>query len=271
MGRRHELTDAEWARLAPLLPPRQAGKPRKDDRLVINGILWKLATGAPWRDLPERFGPWKSVYTRFRRWRRAGVWDRMLAAVQQQADAAGQLDWAVHFVDGTVIRAHQHAAGASERDPAQEALGRSQGGCSTTVHLRAEGGGKPLTLVLTPGQRHEGTAFEQLLEQGAVRRPGRGRPRRRPRRVVGDRGYTGRARRAYCRRCGIRYTIPRLRTERRGGPFDRAAYRRRNRVERLIARGKQCRSLATRYDKRATSYRALWLIAMIMLWIAHAH
>ena len=112
MGRRHELTETEWARLAPLLPPRQAGKPRQDDRLVSNGILWKLATGAPWRDLPERFGPWQSVYTRFRRWRRAGVWDGMLAAVQQQADAAGRLDWGVHFVDGTVVRAHQHAAGA---------------------------------------------------------------------------------------------------------------------------------------------------------------
>ena len=112
MGRRHELTDAEWARLAPLLPPRQAGKPRQDDRLVIDGILWKLATGAPWRDLPERFGPWQSVYTRCRRWRRAGGWDGMLAAVQQQADAAGRLDWGVHFVDGTVVRAHQHAAGA---------------------------------------------------------------------------------------------------------------------------------------------------------------
>ena len=85
--------------------------------------------------------------------------------------------------------------------------------------------------MLTPGQRHEATAFEQLLEQGAVRRPGRGRPRLRPQRVVGDKGYTGRQRRAYCRRRGIRYTIPRLRTERRGGRFDRAAYRLRNRVE----------------------------------------
>jgi transposase len=271
MRRRHELTDAQWARLAPLLPPRKPGKPRKDDRLVIDGILWKLATGAPWRDLPERYGPWQSVYTRFRRWTRAGVWDGIFEAVQQQADAAGELDWAVHFVDGTVIRAHQHAAGAKESDPEAEALGRSQGGWSTKVHLRAEGHGKPMTLVLTPGQRHEATAFEQLLEQGAIRRPGRGRPRRRPGRVVGDRGYTGRARRAYCRRRGIRYTIPRLRTERRGGRFDRAAYRLRNRVERLIARCKQFRSLATRYDKRATSYRALWLLAMIMLWIAHAH
>jgi transposase len=91
---------------------RQAGKPRKDDRLVINGILWKLATGAPGGVLPERSGPWQSVDTRYRRWRRAGIWDGMLAAVQPQADAAGALDWAVHFVDGTVIRAHQHAAGA---------------------------------------------------------------------------------------------------------------------------------------------------------------
>jgi transposase len=110
--RRHELSDADWARLAPLLPPRQAGKPRKDDRLVINAILWKLATGAPWRDLPERYGPWPSVYTRFRRWTRAGVWDRLFAAVQRQADAVGEIDWELHFVDGTVIRAHQHAAGA---------------------------------------------------------------------------------------------------------------------------------------------------------------
>ena len=89
--------------------------------------------------------------------------------------------------------------------------------------------------------------------------------------MVGDRGDTGRARRAYCRRRGSRYTIPRLRPERRGGRFDRAAYRLRNRVERLIARCKQFRSLATRYDKRAESYRARWVMAMLILWIREAH
>ena len=128
-----------------------------------------------------------------------------------------------------------------------------------------------MTLVLTPGQRHEAPAFERLLEQGAVRRPGRGRPRVRPRRVVGDKGYTGRARRTYCRRRGIRYTIPRRRDERRTGPFDRAVYRLRHRVENLIARCKHLRSLATRYDKRAESYRALWLIAFTILWIKQVH
>ncbi len=128
-----------------------------------------------------------------------------------------------------------------------------------------------MTVVLTPGQRHEATAFERLLEQGVVRRPGRGRPRIRPNRVAGDKAYTGRARRAYCRRRGIRYTIPRRRDERRTGPFDRAVYRRRHRVENLIARCKQYRSLGTRYDKRGESYRALWVIAMIILWIKQVH
>lgn len=112
MPKRHELTDAQWARLQPLLPPHKPGRPRQDDRRVLNAILWKLATGAPWRDLPERYGPWQTAYTRFWRWTRAGVWDQLFAAVQQQADAARQIDWTLHFVDGTVIRAHQHAAGA---------------------------------------------------------------------------------------------------------------------------------------------------------------
>ena len=112
--RRHELTDAAWERLAPWLPPERpaTGRPSNPHRVVVNGILWKLRTGAPWRDLPERYGPWASVHTRFRRWRLAGVWDRVLAAVQTQADAEGKLDWSVHYLDGTVIRAHQHAAGA---------------------------------------------------------------------------------------------------------------------------------------------------------------
>jgi transposase len=114
--RRGELTDAQWAKLAPLLPPQKppTGKPNKDHRTILNGILWKLRTGAPWRDLPERYGSWATVASRFRRWRLAGIWDRLFAAVQQQADAAGQVDWTRHFLDGTIVRAHQHAAGAKK-------------------------------------------------------------------------------------------------------------------------------------------------------------
>jgi transposase len=125
--------------------------------------------------------------------------------------------------------------------------------------------------VLTPGQDHEAPVFPQLLRQGAVKRVGRGRPRRRPGRVVGDKGYSSRAIRRHCRRRGIRVTIPRRVTEPRTGPFDRAVYRLRHRVENLIGRCKQYRSLATRYDKRAASFRALWTIAFTLLWIDPGH
>lgn len=146
-------------------------------------------------------------------------------------------------------------------------MGRSRGGFSTKVHIRAEGQGKPLVIELTPGQQHEATVFERLLSTGAVKRPGRGRARQRPDRVVGDKGYTGKRHRAMCRRKGVRYTIPRQRSEKRSGPFDRGGYRLRNRVERLFNRLKHYRSLATRYEKRAESYRALWVIAAITLWL----
>ncbi len=114
MVQRFELTDEQWERLRPLLPPQKAhtGRPAQDHRQMVNGILWIIRTGAPWRDLPERYGSWKTVSSRFYRWRKAGVWDRLFAAIQQQADAAGKINWRIHYVDGTVIRAHQHAAGA---------------------------------------------------------------------------------------------------------------------------------------------------------------
>jgi transposase len=124
-----------------------------------------------------------------------------------------------------------------------------------------------LTLVLTPGQDHEAPVFERLLAQGAVKRAGRGRPRRRPKRIAADKGYSSRRIRTTCRRRGIRYTIPRKLNEHRTGPFDRALYRLRHRVECLISRCKQFRSLATRYEKLAESYRALWVIVAIILWV----
>lgn len=111
--RRHELTDQQWERLRPLLPPQKpkTGRPARDHRDVIKGILGRLRTGAPWRDLPERYGPWRTVASRGCRWRKAGLWERLLAAVQQQGDPAGPLDGALPFVEGPVVRAHQHAGG----------------------------------------------------------------------------------------------------------------------------------------------------------------
>ncbi len=113
---RGDLTDQQWLQLEAFLPAQKPriGRPGKDHRTIINGVLWVLRTGAPWRDLPERYGPWRTVASRFYRWRKKGLWDRLLAELQQKADAVGQLEWEVHYVDGTIVRAHQHAAGAKK-------------------------------------------------------------------------------------------------------------------------------------------------------------
>jgi transposase len=124
---RHDLNDQQFARLQPLLPPQKphTGHPNHDHRMMINGMLWIDRTGAPWRDLPERYGKWSSVASRLARWQKTGVWQRILAALHQQADQQGKLSWEVHYVDGTVVRAHQHSAGAAGSSAELEALGRS--------------------------------------------------------------------------------------------------------------------------------------------------
>jgi transposase len=125
-----------------------------------------------------------------------------------------------------------------------------------------------MTAVLTAGQRQEATQVSALLERGAVARPGRGRPRLRPARAVGDKGYTGTPIRTYLRRRGIGAVIPRRSNEsRRGTRFDRDAYRERNQIERTINRLKQHRAIATRYEKLEVSYHALLTIACILLWL----
>jgi transposase len=116
MAGRGELTEEAWSAIAPLLPRSEGrrGGQWRDHRTVINGILWKLRTGAPWRDLPERYGPWQTCADRLYRWRRDGTWDRILAYVQTRSDAAGEVVWEVS-VDSSTARAHQHASGARRR------------------------------------------------------------------------------------------------------------------------------------------------------------
>lgn len=112
---RFDLTDREWAILEPLLPeqPKRGGQWR-DHRQVINGICWVKRTGSPWRDMPERYGPWRTAHLRFRRWAEDGTWARLKAQVIALAEAAGDVEWDAQ-ADSTVVRAHQHAAGARKR------------------------------------------------------------------------------------------------------------------------------------------------------------
>ncbi|MGW4840209.1 IS5 family transposase [Streptomyces globisporus] len=278
------LADAQWARLEPLLPdrtPRRGGRWR-DHRQVIDAIAFKYRTGTPWTDLPEHFGSWKGAHNRLRKWALDGTWEKVFTALIAQADAEGDLDWVV-AVDSTVVRAHQHAAGARPKgapagEPDDHALGRSRGGLTTKVHLAADSRCRPLAFVLTPGQAGDAPAYPQVMDQLRVPRA-IGRPRTTPDVVLADKAYSSRTIRSRLRQRGIRTVIPqpadqmanRKRRGRLGGrppAFDREAYKRRNTVERCINRLKQWRGLATRYDKTATIYLAGLRVAAIFIWSA---
>ena len=162
-------------------------------------------------------------------------------------------------------------------NPHGEALGRSKGGFSTKLHLACDGKGRPLSVVLTPGQRHGSTQLEELLEGVRVGRPegSPGRPRKRPAHLIADLGYSYERCRRLLRRRAIPHTIPERKDQkqRRAGRsgrrpgFDQEAYRRRNVVERCVNRLKQWRAIATRYEKRAANYRAMVVIASLMMWL----
>jgi transposase len=148
-----------------------------------------------------------------------------------------------------------------------QALGRSRGGFGSKLHLRCDRRGRPMAFVLTAGERNEKAAVPELLGKGAVRRTGPGRPKLRPRAVVGDRGYSGAPTRDYLRRRGISPVIRQLSTEKVPRLTDWNLYRERNVVERLVGRLKEYRRIATRYDKLAASYLAFVQLAAIRMWL----
>ncbi|MFH8573028.1 IS5 family transposase [Streptomyces sp. NPDC017993] len=278
------LTDAQWARIEPLLPDRTPGRGGRwrDHRQVIDAIAFKYRTGTPWMDLPERFGSWKGAHNRLRMWAADGTWEKAFPALLARADAEGDLDWVI-AIDSIVVRAHQHAAGARQKgtgagEPHDHALGRSRGGLTTKIHLVAQSRCRPLAFVITPGQAGDAPAFPEIMARLRMPRP-IGRPRTTTEAALADKAYSSRAIRSHLRQRGIRAVIPqpsdqlanRKRLGNHGGQppsFDREAYKQRNTVERCINKLKQWRGLATRYDKTATSYLAALHLAAIFIWSA---
>ena len=136
--KRYELSAAQWRRVGSFLPGRAGwvGVTAKDNRTFVNGVLWVLRSGAQWKDLPPGYGNWESVHKGFTRWARAGVWGKIFQVLLEDPDNRYVM------VDSTIVRAHQRAACA--KGGQSEALGRSQGGLSTKIHLLADAQGRPV-------------------------------------------------------------------------------------------------------------------------------
>jgi transposase len=244
---RYKLKDHEWAAIKPMLPNKPRGVPRVNDRRVLNGIFWILRSGAPWRDLPDNFGPYTTCYNRFVRWRRAGVWAKIMSAL------AGAHDAAVQMIDTSIVRVHQHGA-CITRNRGQS-MGRSRGGLTSKIHAVVDTNGLPVRLALTAGEAHDNRLAGKLLSRlksGTM--------------LLADRGYDADIR-ALVRKHGAWANIPPKRNRTEVLCFSPFLYRARNLVERFFNKIKQCRRVATRYDKLAANYLAFIQLASIRLWL----
>jgi transposase len=248
MSRRHELTDEQWNAIKDLLPGKEGdpGVTAKDNRLFVNAIFYVAKTGIPWRDLPERFGHWHRVFQRFNRWCKKGVFTRVFEALRDP-------DLEVLMLDSTVIRAHQHSAGQKNSTPEKEQLGRSRGGVSTKIHVAVDGLGQPTKIFLSPGQDHDVTKGPELIQGSQAEK------------MIADKAYDSDRLIAQIEAQGATPVIPPRQNRTEPRDYDREEYKKRNVVERFINVLKQCRRVATRYDKTARNFLGFVLFASTLI------
>lgn len=245
---RYELSDLEWGVIYPMLPNKPRGVPRVDDRRVLNGIFWVLRSEAPWHVLPDNFGPYTTCYSRFVRWRRAGVWGRIMNALAAAHDAS------VQMIDTSIVRVHQH--GACIVRNRRQSMGRSRGGSTSKIHAVVDNNGLPVRLALTAGEAHDNRLAGKMLSRlksGSM--------------LLADHGYDADGIRSLAARKGALANIPPRCNRTEPICFSPYLYRARNLVERFFNKIKHCRRVATRYDKLAANCLAFVQLASIRLWL----
>jgi transposase len=252
MVRRHGLRDDQWERIRGLLAGRagHVGVTAKDNRLFVDAVLYRYRAGIPWRDLPEHYGPWKAVHTRFTRWAKRGVWVAVFAHLASDADP----EYAM--IDSTIVRAHQHSAGAKGGDRDQEAIGRSKGGLTTKIHATTDALGNPTGFHLTPGHAHDLVGADALL------------PGLEADALLADKAYDAEERViGPLQQAGTVPVIPSRANRKTPREYDTDLYKARHLIENFFAKLKQFRAVATRYDKRARNFLAAIHLAAAVIWL----
>ena len=248
---RKMLRDDQWERIEQLLPGKATdrGVTARDNRRFVEAVLWIMRTGSPWRDLPEELGHWHRTFVRFSRWREKGVWERVATAL------SGDADMEHLFLDSTIVRAHQHSAGAQKKAGEQE-IGRSRGGLTTKLHVAVDSLGHPLRVILTAGQVSDIAQAAALIKDQPAEF------------IVADKGYDADAFVETITAQGSQAFIP-PRSNRLNPPaFDRDIYQDRNLIERFFNRINQFRHIATRHDKLAQSFLSFVHLACAFVWLA---
>ena len=259
--RRYELSDFEWSIIEPLLPNKPRGVPRADDRKVLDGIDWRLRTGSPWAEIPERYGPATTCYNRFVRWAKIGVWDRVFEAISKAYD--GDFADDRQFLDPRPPAWRERQKGGSEETPSAagdvagaRCMGRSRGGLTTKIHALVDANGLPILLKLTPGQAHDGRSAPDML--GGL---GEGQI------LLADRGYHSDALRKSLASQGAWGNIKPMPNRVNVPAFSAYLYRFRNLVECFFNKLKHFRAVATRYEKHDANYLAIVKLAAIRIWL----
>lgn len=248
---RFGLRDDQWERIKELLPGRQGhvGVTAQDNRRFVEAVLDRYRAGIPWRDLPARFGDWKNTHRRFSRWAKRGVWQRMFEHLAADADN----EYAM--IDSTIVRAHQHSAGAPKKDQDQ-AIGLSRGGLSTKIHALVDALGNPLAFLLTAGQVHDLAGADALLPPMAADC------------LIADKAFDADARVLEpLARVGKTAVIPPRPNRLMPREFDRHLYKERHLVENFFCKIKQFRAIATRYDKTSRNFLAAVHLTAAIIWL----
>ena len=231
------LSDGSWARFLGVMRARGL-RNRRNNRMVVEAVLWKFRTGAPWRDVPPALCPWQTAYNRFNRWSRLGLWKDFFFDLGKEVDAGPM------FIDGTYVKAHQHSSGARRGE--ERAVGMSRGGTTSKIHAIVDALGRIVDFEITGGEVHDARVAPALIDrmpEGAV--------------LVADRGYDSEGIRDRARERNMRPVIPRRRGDTRANPeFCPVLYKFRHLVENAFARLKHHRGVATRFEKLARNFKS---------------